>query len=76
MRPALRMTDDTLTDFTPTPEVCIIAKRLGFRELDSSLRILLPYSGRLPTSKTDRIEVTDEAGILQEALHEHDAAIR
>ncbi len=43
MRPALRLKDHTLTDFTPTDRVCEISKRLGFKELDARLAILPPY---------------------------------
>lgn len=43
MRPVLRLADHTITDFTPTAQVCEISKRLGFKELDSTAKILLPF---------------------------------
>jgi len=42
MRPALRLKDHTLTDFTPTRQVCEISKKLGFQSLDSRLTLLMP----------------------------------
>jgi hypothetical protein len=40
--PSLKLSDYTLTDFTASPQVNEISQRLGFRELDSRLRLLLP----------------------------------
>ena len=45
MRPVLRMSDHTVTDFTPTDPVRQISRRLGFQELNSALRVLLPTAG-------------------------------
>jgi hypothetical protein len=45
MRPALALKDHTLTDFTASPDVIAIAKRLGFSTLDSHVWVLpkLPH---------------------------------
>lgn len=44
MRPALRLTDHTLTDYTATDLVCTISERLGFKHLDPRLTVMLPFS--------------------------------
>lgn len=46
LRAALAREDAVLTDFSPTPDVETIARRLGFRRLDARLRILPPAPGR------------------------------
>lgn len=46
MRPALGIKDVVLTDFTPTPHVVEISKRIGFKQMDGSLQILLPHLRR------------------------------
>lgn len=45
MRPALALKDHTLTDFTASPDVIVISKRLGFATLDSHVWVLprLPH---------------------------------
>jgi hypothetical protein len=42
MKPLLGLKDYTVTDFTPTDRVSAISEKLGFEELDSTLRIFLP----------------------------------
>jgi hypothetical protein len=50
MRPALAMTDHVVTDFSPSPAVGVIARRLGFRPLDATVWLLPPLPPvRLPT---------------------------
>jgi hypothetical protein len=46
MRPVLKLSDHTITDFSPTRSVVAISRRLGFEPLDSSARLLLPMLGR------------------------------
>lgn len=68
MRPALRLTDHTLTDFTPTDRVCTISTRLGFRSLDSRLKILLPSPWTKGHSDIELVDDTDQiAGRLSAA---------
>jgi hypothetical protein len=45
MRPALALKDHTLTDFTASPDVIVMFKRLGFATLDSHVWVLpkLPH---------------------------------
>mgnify|MGYP001106074349 CR=1 FL=1 len=42
LRPVLRLNDYTITHFTPCDRVRAVTKRLGFKDLNSRLRILLP----------------------------------
>jgi len=77
MRPVLRDLACTLTDFTPTEPVTVICKRLGFRPLDSSLRILPPLarSGQQPQQSgpdlvTDLDEIRGRLGVRELALLE------
>ncbi len=42
MRPILRMSDVTITDFTPTAPVFEMSKRFGMKQLDSTLRVMRP----------------------------------
>jgi hypothetical protein len=46
LRPILRLNDYTITHFTPCDRVRAVTKRLGFEDLDSRLRILLPQPVR------------------------------
>jgi hypothetical protein len=43
----LKLSDYTITNFTPSPKVRVILKRLGFMEMDINQRILYPVSGTL-----------------------------
>jgi len=45
LMPALKLTDTTVTNFTPTPEVRRICAKLGFQPLDGTQRLILPGSG-------------------------------
>lgn len=42
LRPVLKLDDYTITHFTPDDEVRAVAQRLGFQELNSQLKMLLP----------------------------------
>ncbi len=42
MMPALKLKNVTLTNFTPTPDVLAMCRKLGFRDLDGRQRIFLP----------------------------------
>ncbi len=74
MRPAIKLYDHTITDFTPTPRVCRISQRLGFEELDSTLRVLLPFAGRLPKT-AGCIELVDDPVIVRDHLSQSDQRI-
>lgn len=74
LRPALRLTEHTLTDFTPTDAVCEISKRLGFRKMDATLRILLPMPLR-PSRFEDSVTFTDDSEQIQCRLNDADCRI-
>jgi len=72
MRPALRLSGHTLTDFSPTDRVCAISKKLGFKRLDSRLRILLP-SWRL-AGHAD-VALNEDPAIIATRLTDADAKL-
>ena len=43
LRPILKFDDYTITHFTPCDTIRAVTKRLGFKELSSQLKILLPF---------------------------------
>lgn len=53
MRPALALKDHTLTDFSPSPGVAAINRRLGFATLDDAAMLLFP----LPWSGPGKVEM-------------------
>ncbi len=72
MRPALALKDHILTDFTATERVCEISKRLGFVQLDSTPRLLLPspVGGR-----PGKVRVIDDPEELADRLSAADVRI-
>jgi hypothetical protein len=67
MRPVLALKDHTLTDFTPTPHVVTINRRLGFKPLDS--RLMLMFGSRRGSGEVAAkcwTDPTDIAGRLDE----------
>ena len=58
LRPILRLSDYTITHFTPCDRVRAVTKRLGFKDLNSQLRILLPQpiSGRRASVRSTELE--------------------
>jgi hypothetical protein len=76
MRPALALKDHILTDFTATERVGEISKRLGFEQLDSTPRLLLPAVFRGRRGNVDAVDDPEElAGRLSAAdvriFHDH-----
>ena len=65
LRPVLKLNDYTITHFTPDAEVRAVTKRLGFSNLNSQLKILLPLrkQNRPVTLLDDCQEI---AGLLDE----------
>ena len=63
-RPVLGLREHTLLDLTPTRRVWMMGKRLGFRDLDAHLQVLLPFQVQATTdkiAKTGKIELPDQA---------------
>lgn len=72
MRPVLRLTDHTITDFTPTRQVCDISKRLGFQSLDATLRILPPMRAK---PSADGPHLIDDPAAIDAVLCDADQRI-
>ena len=45
MMPVMRLKDYTITDLSAGSEVIKISKRLGFKDLDTAVQVLLPHRG-------------------------------
>lgn len=72
MRPALRLHDCTLTDLTPTSKVRDISQRLGFRPLDSRLRVLFPVArSHIPND----IDVITDRDRVRAMLNDEDSRL-
>ena len=72
MKPVLNLNDYTVTDFTPTGRVCTISKKLGFKELDSTLRIFFPKYLSNNISRSNEFQIiTDEETIKAALKNEH-----
>ncbi|NHC34883.1 hypothetical protein [Scytonema millei] len=65
--PILRLKDCTLTDLSPAPRVIEILQSLGFKKLDSKLRVLLPIGGR-NRSAIEKVKLTQEKSHIAERL--------
>ncbi|MGI9274945.1 MAG: hypothetical protein ACR2PT_08880 [Endozoicomonas sp.] len=60
LMPFLRQKNTTLTSLTSSPEAYAVYKKLGFKDLDSSCRVIYPC----PTFKSGLRIVSDEAEML------------
>lgn len=65
--PVLRLKDCTLTDLSPASRVIEILQSLGFKKLDSKLRVLLPVGGR-NRSAIEKVKLTQEKSHIAERL--------
>jgi hypothetical protein len=77
LRPFMRLSGYTLLDLTPRREVALLLKRLGFKELDTQLRILLPPSIALRSVALNREQclVTHDEKIVEHVLTGRDREI-
>ncbi|WNM64018.1 hypothetical protein [Candidatus Nitrospira neomarina] len=65
MWPIQRLKDYTVTDLTPTRDVSLILDKLGFDELDSRIRILLPFQcGRRKHDAPSAVFINDGNTII------------
>ncbi len=73
MRQALRLSEHTLTDFTPTEKVCAISKRLGFEPLDSTVRVFLPFGRQSKHPAGDApVDITSDSNVIKAKLSPSD----
>lgn len=64
LRPVLKLDDYTITHFTPDDKVRAVTRRMGFNDLDSQLRILLPAGRpRVPSAYREPELLSDESAI-------------
>jgi len=68
MKPAINLKDYTITEFTPTGRVCTISKRMGFKELDSTLRIFFPIHLSNKSSKISEYQIIIDKKAIETAL--------
>lgn len=72
LRPLLKLDDYTITHFTPCDKVRAISKRLGFEELSTKLRIVLPFVSRRQRADT---AIVYDLDAIKERLDAHDRKI-
>jgi hypothetical protein len=73
LKPLLSMRDVTLTDFSPSPRVLEISRRLGFQVLDDRVHVMPALPGPLRTGA--RIRVLDDEAQAARALSPTDLAL-
>jgi hypothetical protein len=66
--PLFAMRDYTITDMTPSRTVYQIQKKLGFKDLDASGRVLLPFGRRLSGPKAPRTHIIHEPSQIKNKL--------
>jgi len=74
LRPILKLDDYTITHFTPCDRIRALTKRLGFKELSSRLKILLP-SGAGERRVASESQLSFDEQIDQKRLGEIDRRI-
>lgn len=60
MMPIMRLKDHTITDLSATEEVVKISERLGFKCLDTAIRVLLPYPISISAADTAQLYSNNE----------------
>ena len=66
--PLLAMKDYTITDLTPSKNVYKIQNKLGFKDLESKGRLLLPFGRRLFQPKYSPINLTHDLAVIEQKL--------
>jgi hypothetical protein len=75
LRPILKLDEYTITHFTPCDTVRAVTKRLGFTDLSSQLRILLPNRFFSGNHTTDDSSLIYDQQAIAERLAEHEKRI-
>jgi len=71
LMPALKLREHTVTNLTPRPSVAKILEKVGFRELETGVRVVLPVpwvGGRNCDVTTDREEIAKSLGRREAVL--------
>jgi len=66
--PLLAMKDYTITDLTPSKKVYKIQNKLGFKDLETKGRLLLPFGRRLFQPKYSPINLTHDLAAIEQKL--------
>lgn len=66
--PLLAMKDYTITDLTPSKNVYKIQNKLGFKDLETQGRLLLPFGRRLFQPKYSPINLTHDLASIKQKL--------
>ena len=74
LRPVLRLDGYTITHFTPCDTVRAVTRQLGFKALNSQLKILLPFGAGNKRGSHESSVTYDEQAI-EASLGEHDRKI-
>ena len=69
MMPVLKLSDHTLVDLSPTSGVARISKKLGFTELESRLRVLLPWPIFTKPYMSRNFRITQDQNLLGHMLN-------
>ena len=72
MQPVLRLRNHTITDLTPSRTVYSIEKQFGFRELDSRLKMLLPFGGSRTNGNISGCHCTTDKHLIERKLKDKD----
>jgi hypothetical protein len=75
MRPVLRLSDHTLTDFTPTDRIVVISQRLGFSTMDGTLRVLLPFAFQRKVGAGERMITGQDGDAIRATLDRKDGHV-
>jgi hypothetical protein len=72
MLPVIKLRNYTLTDLSPFPEVAELAKRLGFKELDLKLKLLLPFGFPFQVLNSNHLQISHNPSLIQIILKGED----
>ena len=75
LRPILKLDEYTITHFTPCDTVRAVTRRMGFSDLSSQLRILLPHGIFSGKHASDDGDLHYDEHVIAESLGEHDKKI-
>ncbi len=75
LRPVLQLNDYTITHLTPDDNVRAVTRRMGFSDLNSQLRILLPLSGVRGAGTAEASVLVDDPHAIDERLSDDDRKI-
>jgi hypothetical protein len=75
MMPIMRLKDHTITDLSASETVIKLSERLGFQQLDETIRVLLPYPMGLGRGRDDTLTFHRDNEIAALQLDKYDQLI-